>query len=313
MTQALHLTLQQLRIFEAVARHQSYTRAAEALHLTQPAVSTQIRKLEESTGVALFEVLGRRVHLTEAGQVMRDAATDVLDRIETLREEIDSLRGEVTGTLRVTAVGSANYFVPHLLGAFLARYPLVQPSLTITNRASVLQALTRNEGDVFVTGRVPRDVPVVSHTILENRVALVGPPDHALVGRAAIPLEEVARERMLLREKGSGTRHAVETLMGQSGHTLSPYMELGSDEAIKQAVMAGLGIAALPQHSLRVEIDAGLIAPLNAEGFPLIRHWYAVHLAGKRLSRAASAFVSLVEDSGEALLADHRVWSGVGV
>jgi DNA-binding transcriptional LysR family regulator len=298
----IHATLQQLRLFEAVARHSSYTRAAEEVHLSQPAVSIQVKRLEENVGLALFEQVGKRITLTEAGRELYAASKDVLGRLAELDGAIDALRGEVAGTLRVTAVTSAKYFLPHLLGAFLRRHPEVEPKLKVANRASLLERVADNEDDLYVMGHVPANSDVQAFPFLENIIVVVASPDHPLASRESVPLKQLAGERFLVREPGSGNRKVLEEFFTEQGITINPYLELGSAEAIKQGVMAGLGISALSLHNLRLEIAAGQIVVLKVEGFPLRRQWNVVHRKGKRLSPAALGFLEFLQNEGQQLV-----------
>ncbi len=298
----IHATLQQLRLFEAVARHKSFTRAAEEVHLSQPAVSIQVKRLEENVGLPLFEHVGKRITLTEAGRELYDASKDVLGRLAELDGAIDSLSGEVAGTLTVTAVTSAKYFLPHLLGAFIRRYPDVEPKLKVANRSSLLDRVADNEDDLYVMGHVPDGLDVEEFPFLENVIAVVASPDHPLASKRKISLKQITEERFLVRERGSGNRKVVEEFFEGQGLRITPYMELGSAEAIKQGVMAGLGISALSLHNLRLEIATGQIKVLKVEGFPLRRRWNVVHRKGKNLSPAAQSFIEFLQTEGQHLV-----------
>ncbi|HEA26190.1 MAG TPA: LysR family transcriptional regulator [Ectothiorhodospiraceae bacterium] len=300
----IHTTLQQLRLFEAVARHKSFTRAAEESNLSQPAVSIQVKRLEENVGLPLFEHVGKRISLTEAGRELYGASKDVLGRLAELDVAIDSLSGEVAGTLRVTAVTSAKYFLPHLLGAFIRRYPDVEPKLMVANRASLLERVADNEDDLYVMGHVPEELDVAEYPFLENVISIVASPDHPLANKRKISLKQLTEERFLVRERGSGNRKVVEEFFEKKGLAINPYMELGSAEAIKQGVMAGLGISALSLHNLRLEIAAGQIVVLKVEGFPLRRSWNVIHRNGKNLSPAAESFVEFLQAEGQHLVND---------
>lgn len=295
----IHATLQQLRLFAAVARHKSFTRAAEEVHLTQPAVSIQIKRLEDRIGMPLIEQMGKRLHLTVAGEEVYAACRDVLQRLGDMDTTLDDLRGEVSGPLTVTVVSSAKYFLPHLLGQFVRRYPKVEPRLRITNRAKLLSDINANEGDLFIMGQPPETLPVVEYPFLENVLVVVARPDHVLAGHRAISLERLGKERFVGRESGSGTRKAVEDMFAEQGFSVTPYIELASAEAIKQGVIGGLGIAVLSLHSLRLELNAGELVVLDVKGFPLRRRWYAAHRKGKHLSRAAQTFLKYLQEEGE--------------
>jgi len=298
-----HATLQQLRLFAAVAEHRSVTRAAEAVHLTQPAVSIQIKRLEAKVGMPLIEHIGKELHLTVAGEEVFEAARDVLARLGDLETSLNDLRGEVAGPLNVHVVSSGKYFMPQLLGSFVRRYPKVEPRLQITNRASLLSSLARNQSDLYIMGQPPEGVSVVEYPFLENILVVVARPDHPLAGKKKIPLAQIAKERFVGRESGSGTRKAVEKLFHDKGLDISAYIELDSAEGIKQGVMGGLGIGVLSKHSLRLELDAGELVVLDVAGFPLRRRWYVSHREGKRLSRAAQLFLDYLREEGEAEVA----------
>ena len=295
----LHASLQQLRLFEATARLMSITRAAEEKHLTQPAVLIQMKKLEESVGMPLFETVGRKLHLTVAGHELYDACRDVLERLADLDAALADLQGEVAGPVNLVVVSSAKYFLPYLLGNFIKRYPKVEPRLRVTNRARLLERLDANEDHLYIMGQVPEDLPVVEYPFLENVLVIVARPDHPLATQKNIPLKAIAEQRLIGREPGSGTRKAVEELFAKSGLKVSPYMELSGADEIKHGVMAGLGVAVLSLHSLRLELAANKIVILDVENFPLRRRWYAVHRQGKRLSLAAQTFLDYLQQEGE--------------
>lgn len=304
-----HATLQQLRLFASVARHKSYTRAAEEVHLTQPAVSIQVKRLEEKIGMPLLEQMGKRLHLTTAGEEVYDACRDVLQRLDDLEIALNDLQGEIAGPITVTVVSSAKYFLPHLLGEFVRRHPKVEPRLRVTNRAKLMANINANEGDLFIMGLPPAELPVDEYPVLDNVLAVVARPDHPLAGQSDISLAQLADERFVGRESGSGTRKAVEEVFGKQGLEVKPYIELASAEAIKQGVIGGLGIAVLSLHSLRLELDAGELVILDVQGFPLRRRWYAAHRKGKRLSRAVQAFLDYLQAEGEEEVAHlHTAW-----
>lgn len=298
-----HVTLHQLRIFHTLGRHMSFTRAAEELHLSQPAVSIQVKRLEESMGIPLLEQIGKKLFLTSAGQELFEACNDVLERLRVLNEDITSLEEGVQGPLHIAAITTAKYFMPHMLGIFLREHPAVVPRLTITNQTRVLERLVKNQDDLVIMGTLPENMDLEAEFFLDNPIVVVAPPDHPLVGEKSIPLARLTEERFISREPGSGTRAARVRLFAEHGLTIEPYMELGSSEAIKQAVMAGLGISVLSHHNLRLELDAGLIAVLDVEHFPLVRQWYAVHLKGKKLSNTARKFLDFLLHDGA------RQWS----
>ncbi|MEW5771468.1 MAG: LysR substrate-binding domain-containing protein [Pseudomonadota bacterium] len=297
-----NITLHQLRLFRSLGTHLSFTRVAEELHLTQPAVSIQIKRLEESVGLPLVEHLGKRIYLTDAGRELFEASRDVLERMRVLGEDMTGLEEGVRGPLNLAAITTAKYFMPHLLGVFLREYPAVEPRLTITNQSRVMERLEGNMDDLVIMGTIPENMDLEVEYFLDNPLVVVAPPDHPLVGERNIPLARIAEERFLSREPGSGTRQARTRLFAQHGLTAKVYMELGSSEAIKQAVMAGLGISVLSRHNLGLELESGLLAVLDVEHFPLVRKWYAVHLKGKKLSHTTSRFLDFLLRDGA------RIW-----
>ncbi len=297
-----HVTLRQLQIFETVVRLGGYTRAAQALHLSQPAVSMQIKKLNDSLGHTLLEKRDNQIQPTSVGIEVYIAAQDILDRMDSLSNAATELDGEIKGVLRIAVITSAIYFMPHMLGAFIARHPQVEPQLVVTNRANVLERLKSKQDDLVIMGQVPRQLAVEAEPFIDNELLVVSPPDHPLCKLENITLQQVSQQRLLLREPGSGTRLAMERLFSEHDLTINPYMQLGSSEAIKQAVMAGLGISVLSRHSLRLELAGEHIVILDVDEFPLIRRWYAVHLKGKTLSLAASAFLDFILNESSDIL-----------
>ena len=299
---AMHLTLQQLRLFESVSRLGSYTRAAKELCITQPAVSIQIKRLEEQVGLPLFEQVGKKTFPTAAGKTMYAASLDIINRVEDLKISIEELKGTVKGTLQMSVVTTAKYFLPKLLGAFLQQYPDVEPKLKFTNRARVIERLMNNDDDFVVMGQIPKDENLESYPFLNNILGIVAHSDHPLANKKNITIKELVRQRFLIREIGSGTRYVFDQLLQEHGVEIEPYMELGSSEALKQAVMAGLGIAVLSLHSVQLERDVNKLTVLDVQGFPLKRRWYAVHLKGKKLSLVAQTFLDYILEESHRVL-----------
>jgi DNA-binding transcriptional LysR family regulator len=296
-----NVTLNQMRIFHSLGRNLSFTRAAEELFLSQSAVSIQVKRLGESVGMPLVEQVGKRIFLTEAGKELFDACRDVLGRLRVLDEDMTGLEAGIRGPLNLAAITTAKYFMPHLLGVFLREHPAVEPRLTVTNQTRVLERLEGNMDDLVIMGTLPENLDLEAAYFLDNPLVVVAPPDHPLVGVKRIPLERLVQERFLSREPGSGTRAARTRLFAEHGLATRTYMELGSSEAIKQAVMAGLGISVLSLHNLRLELKTGLIAVLDVEHFPLHRQWYAVHLNGKKLSATTRMFLDFLLTEGARL------------
>jgi LysR family transcriptional regulator, low CO2-responsive transcriptional regulator len=286
----VHLTLRQLKVFEAVARHLNYTRAAEELHLTQPAVSMQVKQLEESLGIALFEQLGKRIHLTEAGQELLGYARNITQQLDELESVLNRMKGFGGGRLRISVATTANYFIPTLLGSFSRRYPDVTVSLDVTNRETLLRQLSENTVDLVVMGQPPAEADVTAHAFMDNPLVVVAPPDHPLAKQTKIPLARLQEETFLVRESGSGTRIAMERFFSERGMRLKTGMEVGSNEAIKQSVQAGLGLGLLSRATIEQELTLKRLVVLDVADLPIMRHWYVVHRKGKRLSAAAEAF-----------------------
>ncbi len=286
-----HITLRQMQIFEAVVRLGGYTRAAKELGLTQPTVSMQMHKLGDILGLELLEQTGRTTQPTSIGREVYDNIREILDRLAALGDLADSLQGVVRGPLNISVITTAVYFMPHYMGKFVEAHPLVQPRLIISNRNEALERLRTNQDDLLIMGKVPENMPVKAYPFINNEVVVVARPDHPLAGKSDIPLQALADERFLVREPGSGTRRAVDQLLASHGVTPTPYMELGNAEAIKQGVMAGLGVSFLSRRNLDLELSANRIAILDVREFPLVRRWYAVHVEGRRLSLVTRTFL----------------------
>ncbi len=293
-----HVTLHQLRIFDTVARHMSFARAAESLHLTSPALSIQVKQLAESVGAPLIEQIGKRLHLTETGRCLAGACGDVFERLARLEMELAELKGLKQGTLRLAVITGAKYLVPGQLGVFCERYPGIDVVLKVTNRERVLERLSGNLDDLYILGQPPEGLALVSEPFMDNPLVVVARSDHPLAQRKAIPPTALADEHFLVREEGSGTRITTDRFFANHGVKLKARMELGSVEAIKHAVAAGLGLAVLSSHSLTLDWSSGEFAILDVQGFPILRHWYLVHPQGKQLSVVAAAFRDYLLETG---------------
>ena len=291
----MRLTFHQLRLLLAVSREGSVSRAAQRLHLTQPTLSAQLRQLAEQVGLPLFERVGRRLHLTAAGRVVLDTANRVEQELERLDETLAELRGDVVGRLRLAVVSTAETFIPRLLGDFRRERPAVEVSLVVLNRDAVIRRLADNLDDLYIMSRPPQAPPVVATPFLSNPLVVVAAAEHPLAGRETLQIEALAAEEFVLREPGSGTRQAAEHFFAAHGLALRPRLELGSNEAVKQAVAGGLGLSLLSAHALAHAVDEG-IAVLRVEGTPLPTQWQVVYPAGKRLSPLASAFLEFLRE-----------------
>jgi len=290
-------SLRRLHVLEAVARHRSVSRAAAELHLTQPAVSMQLRQLEAECGVALLEQMGRRLDLTPAGREVLECARAVIARLRDTGEALEALKGGA-GELSIAAVSTAKYHVPKLLAEFRRQHPRVRVRLSISNREAVVRELTENTVDLAVMGTPPRGLDTVAQPFAEHPLAFIAAPDHPLAGRKRLPLARLAGETFLIREPGSGTRGAMERFF--AAHRFRPHdtIEMSSNETLKQAVMAGLGVSFLSLHTAGLELAARRLAVLPVSGTPIMRAWHVVHREKKRLAPVAQAFKAFLVEHG---------------
>jgi len=290
----MNVTFRQLRVFEAVARHLSFTRAAEELHLTQPAVSMQVKQMEGAVGLPLFEQMGRRVYLTEAGNVMHHYSRLIAENLVEAEQAMEELKGIEGGRLRITVASTVNYFASRLLSDFCRQHHGVRVVLDVTNREGLLATLEANETDIALMGKPPDSLDVDAEPFMENPLVVIAAPDHPLAGRTRVPLARLREETFLMREPGSGTRMAMERFFREKNTELSSTIEMTSNEAIKQSVQAGLGLGIVSAHTLELELEVGRLVILKVQSFPIKRRWYLVHRKGKRLSAAAAAFKEFV-------------------
>ncbi|MBE0613381.1 MAG: LysR family transcriptional regulator [Burkholderiales bacterium] len=297
-----HGTLTQLCMFEASARLGSFSRAAEELHLAQPTASVQIRKLTETVGLPLFEQIGKRIYLTEAGRRLQASCAEMFRTLSELEAGLAGMRGLDTGRLQLAVSTAAKYFAPRMLAEFVRRHPGVEVSLQVHNRRELIERLAANEDDLYLFADPPEGEAFVAQTILPNPMVVFARADHPLAREKNITFARLAREPILMREPGSGTRLAAEAVYAQ--HRLKPRvsMELGSNEAITQAILAGLGVSILSRHTLALDSTQTRLACLDVEGFPLERHWQFVYPTGKQLSAVALAFMDLVRAEARPLL-----------
>ena len=298
----MHLTLRQIEVFNAVAKLGNYTRAAEELHMTQPAVSMQIKQLEGSVGLPLFEQIGKKMHLTEAGKIVHEHVRHILDSIANIEMEIADLQGLKTGMLRLAVVTTAKYFASRALGQFCERYPGVDVSLKVTNRERLLDRLTENMDDLYIIGHPPELENAIFEPYFANPLVVLAPRTHPLAGQSNIDPRQLADYPFIMRELGSGTRMATEDFFAQRGVKLKIRMELGSNEAIKQAIDSGLGISVLSRHTLALVGEDGRLAILDVKGFPIPWQWCVGFNKGKRLSVIAKAFLNFLETESDSIM-----------
>ena len=294
-----HATLRQFQVFEAIVRLGSFTKAAEELFLTQPTVSTQVKKLSSAIGMPLFEQNGRHVRPTEAGIELYRTCREMFALLANLEMKIADLKGMKRGRLRLGVITTAKYFAPEILGEFSQLYPGIEVALKVTNRERIIERIYANEDDLYVMGQAPSDeLELISYPFAVNPLVVVARRNHPLVGEKNIPMQRVAEEPFILREPGSGIRDATLRAFRDKGLRLRVRMELGSNEAIKHAIVGGLGISVLSMHTLNLEGPEGPVAILDVEGFPIMRQWYLVHPKGKDLSLVARTFLDFAIGCG---------------
>ena len=297
-----NVTLRQLRVFAAVARYRSFTRAARELHLTQPAVSQQIKLLEEQAGLPLLEHIGRTIQVTAAGEeLLRDAA-QITDLLREAGEALAAMRGLKRGVLKLGAVSTAKYFAPSLLSAFAPAYPEVTIRFVVGNREEVIKLLASNEIDLVIMGRPPRELETIAASFAKHPLVIIASPAHPLASKRRIQLQQLSTENFVIREEGSGTRAAMEHVFKERGVPYRTSMEVSSNETIKQAVLAGMGLSFISKHTIMLELATGKLVTLNVAGLPVVRDWFVIHLRDKKLSPIAAAFRNFLLENGATIM-----------
>lgn len=286
----MNITMRQINIFQSVARNLSYTKAAAEMHLTQPAVSMQVKLLEENLGLPLFEQIGKRIYLTDAGKEMLHYSFSISRQLEEIREVFASLQGIERGVLRLAVPGTANQFVTQFLAEFRRQHPAISFQLDIANRKGLLRLLENNEIDLVIMGKPPESMELVSKRFMDNPLVVIAAHTHALAKRKKISLSELINHEFVVREPGSGTRIAMQRFFEEHKVGLKTNMEMSSNETLKQAVVAGLGLGIVSAHTLEMELALNRVKVLDVEHFPIMRHWYLVHREGKRLAPVGRAF-----------------------
>jgi DNA-binding transcriptional LysR family regulator len=298
----MNFTFRQLKLFESVARNSSFTRASEELYLTQPAVSTQIKQLEDEAGMPLFERMGKKISLTEAGREMYEFSRSIAKKFDDVSMVLGEMKGIKRGHLDIAVTSTGKYFAPYLLAAFCKQHSGITVNLDVTNRETLLRQLADNIPDMVIMGSPPEGMDLVASSFMSNPLVVIAPPDHALADTRRIPLQRMLQESFIVRERGSGTRNAIERFLEQRGLTMTTTMEMSRNEAIKHAVMAGLGLGIVSIHTLEMELKLERLVILNVEGFPILKDWYIVHRSGKRFSATAQAFKEFVLNECGALI-----------
>ncbi len=297
-----HGMLPQLALFDAAARLGSFTRAADELHFAQPTVSTQIKKLSDTLELPLFEQIGKKMYLTPAGTVLHEGCRELFAALARVEESLSSLRGLESGRLRLAVSTTGKYFTPRLLAAFIQKHPGIEVSLQIHNRQILLERLCRNEDDLYIFANPPTDQEVVCQPILPNPMVVFARADHPLAGQKRIPFAALAQEPFLMREPGSGTRMISYQAFERHGTKPRVRMELCTNEAVKQAILAGLGISILSKYTLGLDTQHSRLTVLDVEGFPLERQWQFVYRVGKQISPVTRAFMDFVRAEAAALV-----------
>jgi len=294
----MNFTLHQLYVFGMVARHKSMTEAARRLHMSQPAVSIQIKQLQEAVDIPLIEIVGRKLYLTEAGERLYEAYQNINLELESFDAVISQLKGGLKGRLMISSASTAKYFLPYLLGEFQKRYPGIQISLKVTNRDEVLHHLSQNEYDLAVLTQLPDDENINAIPFLENPLVMGVPPEHPLAKEKDVSIDQVRDEPFLFREMGSGTRMVMESYLQENGIPIKPVMELGTNEAVKQAIMAGIGLSVISRLSLDNELYLNKISILDMVDFPIPTHWHVLFKKDKRLTPVTQNFISFLQEEG---------------
>ena len=299
-----NVTIRQMRVFAAVARNLSFTRAAQELHLTQPAVSQQVSLLQEEVGMPLFEQIGRKIRLAPAGMELLRYATQITELLREAGETLAAMRGLKRGELKLGAVSTAKYFAPTLLSAFAPAYPEVTIKFTVANREEIVRLLGANELDLVIMGRPPRELDTTAEPFARHPFVIIASLDHPLARRRRIALKSLARESFIIREQGSGTRASMEHVFRERAVPFRASMEVSSNETIKQAVMAGMGISFISSHTIGLETQTQRLAVLDVVGLPIVRDWYVIHLREKILSPIAAAFRGYLLENGARVILD---------
>lgn len=292
-------SFRQFEVFEAIARNGSFTRAAEELCLTQPTVSMQIKKLVDTIGLPLFDQIGKRIYLTEAGEALLVTCREIFNSLNNFEMQISDLKGLRQGKLSLAVVSTAKYFAPKLLGSFCKLYPGVDVSLVVKNREGLLERISENQDDLYILGQPPKDLDVEYEAFLDNHLVVLAPSNHPLAGQKNIPLARLEKEPFIMREPGSGTRMAVERLFQEHDLELNTRIELGSSEAVKQTILGGLGISVLSQHTVAQKAAMDQLTILDVEHFPIKRKWYVVYLAAKQPTVIAHTFLEYLRSASD--------------
>ncbi|MBN2866962.1 MAG: LysR family transcriptional regulator [Thiotrichales bacterium] len=292
---ARNATLRQLQVFECIGRKQSFTKAAEELHLTQPTVSMQVKKLSEVLDVKLFEQVGRQVYLTESGSYLYESAKKILAELSNTEEQINRVKGLAGGSVKFSVISTSQYFVPRIIQGFMESYPNVSVYMQVGNRENLVQRIIENKDDFYILGQPPEGLNVESFQLAENPLAFVVNSKHPLAKKKKLTLEDVKYEPFLMREKGSGIRTHIENVFAEEDFVPNVKMVMGGNESIRLGLLQNLGISVASLPTLVEDIENGNLTVLDVEGFPIMRHWYLVYPKGKTFSIATEKLVELLK------------------
>ena len=302
----MNATFRQLQIFSSFAEHRSVTAAARACHITQPTASMQLKELSEAVGMPLYEQIGKTLYLTSAGMQLEETARAMSDEWARFEQSIEAMKGHTKGRLRVAVASTAKYFIPRILGKFCAKYPEIDIALQILNRDGVVARLRQNLDDLNILSIPPVDLDLERQAFLSNPLVLIAPSTHKLTQRKRLTLRDLAEQSFILRESGSGTRLACDAFFNENGFVPKVRLELGSNEAIKQAVASGLGVGIVSRHALGVNFEAEELAVLPVKGMPIHSNWWVLYPKGKRLSPIASVFLQHLQETAVEIEASFR-------
>lgn len=298
----MNITIRQLRVFLEVAKQQNFTEAAKNLHLTQPAVSMQVKQLEEVVGIPLLLKIGRRIQLTDAGHEILLLCRNVLNQIEQTEQHLEQISEGHQGRLKLVVASTVSAVATKLLAAFNALYPKMHISFDVTNREGLIKQLQNNEADIVLMGQPPENLDLITEAFMDNPLVLIAPPDHPLARQQQpASINQLMQYGFVVREPGSGTRLAMERFFNEHDKTLNTNMEMNSNDAIKQSVEVGLGLGVVSIHTLEHELAEKRLAVINAEGFPIRRLWYLVQSRNKRLSPLAERFKNYILSEARSL------------
>ena len=286
----MNITFKQLRIFLAVFDAGSVSAAAKSTHVTQPTVSIQLKEISNAVGLPLYEVISKKIYFTDAGKELASTAREMLNAWSNFEQSIDAAKGLTRGKLKIAVVSTAKYFMPRLIGQFCKKYPDIDISLEILNRDGVLMRMRENLDDLYIMSQPPTDMDLIDDIFLHNPLVPIAAYSHPLTKKTSVPLNSFLDQRFILREKGSGTRMTIDKYFKTQKFRPDIRMELGSNEAIKEAVAGGLGIGVVSKHALHGHQKEHGVAIINVKGFPIMSHWHIVHPAKKHLPPVAVAF-----------------------